>query len=137
LAPAELLERGAYVLADSADGDPQAILLASGSEVHLALAARAQLAAEGIRARVVSMPSWELFAEQDAAYREAVLPPAVRARVAIEAAVPLGWERWVGERGRVLGLSRFGASAPGEVVMEQLGFTASAVVQLVKEVLEQ
>jgi len=137
LAPAELLERGAYVLADSADGEPQAILLASGSEVHLALAARAQLAAEGIRARVVSMPSWELFAEQDAAYREAVLPPAVRARVAIEAAVPLGWERWVGERGRVLGLSRFGASAPGEVAMEQLGFTASAVVQLVKEVLEQ
>lgn len=137
LAPASLLARGAYVLAEARGGKPEAIVIASGSEVHLALAAQQRLAAQGIAVRVVSMPSWELFARQDAAYRQEVLPPHIRARVAVEAAVPFGWQRWVGEHGAVLGVERFGASAPGEVVMEKFGFTADNVTRLVEEVLQR
>jgi transketolase len=124
-------ERGAYVLAE-ATGPVQAIVIATGSEVQLALAARTELEAAGVGVRVVSMPCWELFAEQDAAYREHVLPAAVTARVAVEAGVTFGWREWVGTRGVVIGLDRFGASAPGEILLEQFGITAAAVVAAVR-----
>ena len=124
-------ERGGYVLADGAD----AIVLATGSEVSLALEARARLAAEGVRVRVVSMPCWELFAAQDAAYRESVLPAAITARVAVEAGSTFGWREHVGARGAVVGLDRFGASAPGEVLMEKLGITTEAVIAAVRRVI--
>ncbi len=134
LAPASELHRGAYALADS-DGQPDVILIASGSEVYLALDARDALAEEGIAARVVSMPSWELFEAQSDEYRDSVLPSSVPARLAIEPGVKLGWERYVGPRGDVIGLERFGASAPYEVVFENLGFTAGHVVEKAKTLL--
>jgi transketolase len=127
-------ERGAYVLADGDGGVPDAIIIATGSEVSIALVARERLAAAGVRARVVSMPSWELFAAQDPAYRESVLPVAVTARVAVEAGVTLGWREHVGTSGVVVGLDRFGASAPGEVLYEQLGITPAAVESAVRQV---
>jgi transketolase len=123
-------ERGAYVLADGTD----AIIMASGSEVAIALAARDELAKANISARVVSMPSWELFAEQDQAYRDDVLPPSRWQRVSIEAGVTFGWRQYVGERGRSIGVDRFGASAPGEVLYEKYGLTPAAVVDAVKQV---
>ena len=126
--------RGAYVLAEADPLPARIVLLATGSEVHLALAARALLARRGIAARVVSMPSWELFEEQDGAYRAGVLPEGVP-RVAIEAASPLGWERYVGADGAIVGLSRFGASAPGPVVYEKLGFTPEHVVEVASALL--
>jgi transketolase len=132
-ASSEGLLRGAYVLADAPDGKPQVLLLASGSEVHLALAAHEQLAQEGIAARVVSMPSWEIFEAQDEGYRNQVLPPAVNARVAVEAGVPMGWERYVGRQGKIIALNHFGASAPGGLVLEKFGFTADNVVAAAKE----
>ncbi len=138
LAPEGVLEgvaRGAYVRAEAEGGTPEVLLLSTGSEVSLAMDARAELAKVGIRARVVSMPSWELFERQDAAYRDSVLPPAVKARVAIEAAVPLGWHRWVGEAGRILALNRFGASAPYEQIYRGLGLTAQAVVEAARSLL--
>ena len=122
------LARGAYVLLDTAKVYPDIILLASGSEVELAVGAAAKLAEQGIGARVVSMPSWELFKEQSPEYQESVLPAAVKARLAIEAAVPFGWEQWVGPTGSVIGIDRFGASAPYKVIFEQLGFTVENVV---------
>ena len=131
LAPAEGLHRGAYVLAD-ADGPPDVILIASGSEVHLALEAREALAGDGVAARVVSMPSWELFEAQTAEYRASVLPPSVTARLAVEPGVTLGWERYVGPNGDVIGLERFGASAPYDVVFENLGFTAANIAERAK-----
>ena len=134
LASADGLHRGAYVLADS-DGQPDVILIASGSEICLALDARDALAEEGIAARVVSMPSWELFEAQSDEYRDSVLPSSVPARLAIEPGVKLGWERYVGPRGDVIGLERFGASAPYEVVFENLGFTAGHVVEKAKTLL--
>jgi transketolase len=112
LAPASGLRRGAYVLADAEAGEPEVILIASGSEVALALEAR-ERCGEGVAARVVSMPSWVLFERQPQEYQDEVLPPDVRARVAVEAASPHGWHRWVGGRGRVVGIGRFGESAPG------------------------
>jgi len=127
-APAEGLTRGAYVLADAPGGRPELILIGTGSEVALVITAHATLVREGVRARVVSMPSWELFAAQPAAYREQVLPKAVGRRLAVEAAASLGWERWVGPEGGILGLDRFGASAPGEVLMKELGFTTERVI---------
>jgi transketolase len=135
VAPASELRRGAYVLIDAGSGAPDAIAIATGSEVHVALAARDELAREGTCVRVVSMPSWELFEEQPREYREAVLPPEVTARVAVEAGSPFGWERWVGDRGRIVALDRFGASAPGEACMERFGFTAANVARAVREVL--
>jgi len=120
-------ERGAYILADANLGDPEVILIASGSEVGVALEARSRLEASGTAARVVSMPSWELFEEQPKAYRDKVLPPAIRARVAVEAGSPLGWERWVGDAGEIVGIDIFGASAPAGVTMEKFGFTAEHV----------
>ena len=131
LAPADGLHRGAYVLAD-ADGTPDVILIASGSEVHLALEARDALAGEGVAARVVSMPSWELFEAQTGEYKESVLPPSVTARLAVEPGVTLGWERYVGPHGDVIGLERFGASAPYQDVFEHLGFTAENIASRAK-----
>jgi transketolase len=111
------------------------ILIASGSEVHLALEAGRALSAEGIGIRVVSMPSWELFDAQGQEYRDAVLPPAVRARVAIEAGTPEGWEHYIGLDGAVIGMRTFGASAPGAELFEHFGFTVSAVMEKAREVL--
>lgn len=127
LASADLLRRGAYVLTDAGNGQPDIILIATGSEVQLALEARQRLAAQGIGARVVSMPSWELFEQQPDSYRDEVLPPSVTARLAIEAASPHGWHRYVGTMGAVIGMTRYGASAPYQVLMEQFGFTADNV----------
>jgi transketolase len=129
VAAAEELRQGAYVLADAPEGEPDLILIASGSEVSLALEARQKLQAEGIQARVVSMPSWKLFDAQPQAYRDSVLPPSVRARLAVEAGAPQGWHRYVGDCGDVLGVETFGASAPGDVVMREYGFTVENVVE--------
>ena len=129
LAPAEGLVRGAYVLAEAEGGRPDLILIATGSEVHLALEAQKLLAERGVRARVVNMPSWELFDRQPESYRRAVLPPEVTARLAIEAGVSQGWHRYVGPAGDVLGIERFGASAPYKVLQEKFGFTAEDVAQ--------
>jgi transketolase len=128
---------GGYVVAD-ADGRLDVILIATGSEVSLALEAREQLAGRGLKARVVSLPSWELFDEQPPAYRDSVLPPSVLARVAVEAGVPQGWERYVGAFGAVVGIeNRFGASAPIKALMEKYGFTAANVAAKAVEVLER
>jgi transketolase len=136
LGPASGLRRGGYVLADAPAGMPlEAIVIATGSEVSLALAARDDLIDIGIGVRVVSLPSWALFADQDVDYRNAVLPPEVFARVAVEAASPLGWERHVGSRGRIVAMSGFGASGPAADVQAHFGFTTEAVVTAVREVL--
>jgi transketolase len=128
-APAEGLHRGAYVLWQSAQGMPEVILIGTGSEVSVALDAGRRLAGEGVNVRVVSMPSWELFDGQPAEYREAVLPGSVEARVAVEAGIRLGWEHYVGLKGRVVGMDGFGASAPAEVVFQQFGITVDAVLE--------
>jgi transketolase len=128
-APADELRKGAYILADAPGGKPDIILIGTGSEVSLAVAAREKLVDQKVQARVVSMPSWELFDQQPQAYREAVLPKSVRARLAVEAALSQGWHRYVGDDGDVVAVDRFGASAPGNVVMEKLGFTVSHVVE--------
>jgi transketolase len=131
--PAGGLLRGGYVISEAAGGAPQALLIASGSEVAPALAAQRELAAEGIGARVVSLPCWEVFAAQPQAYRDSVLPPAVRARVSIEAGATFGWQRWIGDHGVAIGIDRFGASAPGNVNLEQLGVTSARAVSAVRE----
>jgi transketolase len=128
--------RGAYVLWEAKAGSPAVILMASGSEVHPALAAAKQLEQKGIPGRVVSFPSWELFAAQDAAYRESVLPAKVTARLAVEAGVSQGWERWVGGRGAIVSIDRFGASAPLAVLQEKFGFSAEAIAARVVELLQ-
>ncbi|MCQ4085003.1 transketolase [Streptomyces sp. RB6PN25] len=132
-APASGLAHGGYVLADPADGAPDVILVATGSEVHLAVQAHEQLDAEGIRSRVVSMPCWELFERQSKEYRDQVLPPSVTARIGIEQAATLGWERYVGAEGSVIGMHTFGASAPLKALLSKFGFTPEAVVRLAKE----
>lgn len=126
-AAADGAARGAYVLSDV--DEPQVILIGTGSEVHIALEAQALLADRNLAARVVSMPSWELFAEQPADYRHSVLPPAITARVAVEAAATLGWERYVGQTGAVVGLERYGASAPYQAIYRHLGITPEVVAQ--------
>lgn len=126
---AEGLRRGAYVLQEASGGSPALILLASGSELHMAVEARNTLEAEGIPTRVVSFPSWRLFQEEDPEYRDAVLPPGVTARVSVEAGTTLGWDRWVGSEGAIVGLDRFGASAPWKVLYERFGITTGAVVE--------
>jgi transketolase len=135
-APASGVAKGAYVLADS-EGTPEVILIGTGSEVHLCVQAYEQLKGEGVKARVVSMPSWELFERQDEAYREQVLPSAVRARVAVEKAGAFGWERWVGLRGAVVGMRSFGASAPLKQLQQKFGFTVENVVKVAREVMEK
>jgi transketolase len=134
-APAAGLHRGGYVLSDAAGGAPEAIILATGSEVGLALAAQDQLAGAGVRARVVSLPCWEAFAKQDQAYRDQVLPPSVTARVSVEAATTFGWSKWVGDRGASVGLDRYGASAPAATIFKELGFTPENVAQTVRKLL--
>ena len=134
-APASGVRHGAYVLADAPSGKPAVLLIASGSEVELAISAYEQLTAEGIPARVVSMPSMELFAREPHAYRDAVLPPEVRARLAIEAGSPESWWRWVGDAGAVLGIERFGASAPYRRIYQEFGLTVEHVVRRAKALL--
>jgi len=135
LAPASGVAKGAYVLADAPGGAPQVILIATGSEVSLAVAAHDLLVAQGIRSRVVSMPSWDIFEMQPQAYRDSVLPPSVTARVAIEQASTFGWERYVGPKGRVIGMSTFGASAPLKALMQKFGYEPDNVVAVAKEAL--
>jgi transketolase len=132
-ASAEGLRRGGYVLADPPDGDPEVILIATGSEVALAVEAHEQLAGEGVRSRVVSLPCWELFDRQDEAYRDAVLPPSVSARVSIEEASTLGWDRYVGPGGAMIGMHTFGSSAPLKDVQTKFGFTPERVVETATE----
>ena len=134
-APASGVSRGAYVLADAPGGKPEVILIASGSEVILAAEAHEELLARGIRSRVVSMPSWDIFEHQPQAYRDSVLPPEVTARVAIEQASAFGWERYVGWRGRVMGMKAFGASAPLKELQKKFGFEPDRVIETVKELL--
>jgi transketolase len=136
LGAAEGVARGGYVLADAPDGAPDVILLATGSEVALALDARDELAAGGIGARVVSMPCWELFDRQPDAYREEVLPPSVRARVAVEQASTLGWDRYVGTDGAVVGMHTFGASAPLKELLGKFGFVPGAVANVARGLVE-
>ena len=133
-APANGLDHGAYVLADAPGGAPEIVLMSSGSEVALVLDAQKKLEADGIRARAVSMPSMELFAKQDQAYRDGVLPKGVK-RIAMEAAHPMSWYKWVGDDGVILGLERFGASAPAAQIFEHLGITVDRLVQTAKEML--
>ena len=132
-APAAGLAKGAYVLADAPGGDPEVLLLATGSEVALCVAAHEQLVKEGIRSRVVSMPSWELFDDQPPEYRDAVLPPRVKARVSVEQGSTLGWERYVGSTGRTIGMRSFGASAPLKDLLKKFGFAPESVVAAAKE----
>ncbi len=136
LSSAADLGQGAYVLSE-AETSASAVIIATGSEVQIALEAQKTLATEGIGARVVSMPCMELFAEQPEEYRNEVLPPEIGARVAVEAGHPMSWYRWVGERGAVVALERFGASAPYARLYEELGITVDAVVQQVKHLIEQ
>ena len=132
-APASGVAKGGYVLADAPDGTPEVLLIATGSEVSLCLAARDRLAADGIKARVVSLPSWELFEEQPREYRDSVLPPAVLARVAVEEASTFGWERHAGASGSLVGIRSFGCSAPMQIVAEHHGFTSDHVVAAARE----
>jgi transketolase len=134
-APAAGVARGAYVLADAPGGAPEIILLATGSEVALVVAVHETLRAERIHSRVVSMPSWEIFERQPLEYRDAVLPPAVTARVAVEQASTFGWERYVGTRGRMVGMSTFGASAPLKELDRRFGFEPDRVAAIAREVL--
>jgi transketolase len=136
-ASAEGARRGGYVLADPEDGDPELILIATGSEVQLAVGAHELLAEEGIRSRVVSLPCWEAFERQEAAYRDEVLPPEIDARVAIEEGSPLGWERYTGERGAIMGMTTFGQSAPFNDVEAEFGFTIDEVAKVAREVVER
>jgi transketolase len=124
---------GAYVLADAPGRKPDVILIASGSEVILALEAHEQLLAQGIRSRVVSMPSWDIFESQPQEYRDRVLPPGVKARVAIEQASTFGWERYVGATGRIIGMHTFGASAPLKELQKKFGFEPDQIVTAAKE----
>jgi len=136
LAPASLAERGAYTLWESSPS-PDLILIGTGAEVGLTLAAGRKLAEDGTAVRVVSMPCWELFEEQPAEYRDEVLPPEVKARLSIEPGVELGWSKWVGDHGSSISIEHFGASAPGEVVLEQFGYNLDNVVARATALLER
>jgi transketolase len=125
--------RGAYILADADGGKPQVILLATGSEVSLCLDAYEKLKQEGIKARVVSMPSWEIFERQEQSYRDQVLPPDINARVAVEQGSTLGWAHYAGDKGRIIGMRTFGASAPIKELQKKFGFTSDAVIQAARE----
>jgi len=136
-APASGLARGAYVLADAPGGKPEILLIASGSEVGLAVDAHEKLVADGIRSRIVSMPSWDIFERETQAYRDSILPPEIGARVAIEQASTFGWERYVGSTGRVIGMHTFGASAPLKALQQEFGFTIDNVVAAAKAQLQR
>ena len=132
-APASGVARGAYVLADPPSGNPEVILIAWGSELSLAVQAHERLLAEGVRSRVVSMPSWDIFEHQPREYRETVLPPRVKARVAVEQGSTLGWDRYIGENGRVIGMNTFGASAPLKELQRKFGFEPERIVAAAME----
>ncbi|MFO8036980.1 MAG: transketolase [Anaerolineales bacterium] len=136
-ASAEGLVKGAYVLADLGQGDPELMLMASGSEVDLIVKAGERLAEEGVKVRLISFPSWELFEKQDRAYQKSHLLPGVERRLAVEAGVSQGWERWVGDRGRVISVETYGASAPGSRVFEEFGFTVEHVLQEARGLLKE
>ena len=136
-APAAGVAKGAYVLAEAKGGNPELILMATGSEVQICLTVYEELTAEGRRVRVVSMPCWEIFENQSAEYRESVLPSAVTARIAVEQASTMGWAQYVGEKGRVIGMKTFGASAPLKELLKKFGFTPDAVLRTARELLEQ
>jgi len=136
-APASGVARGAYVLGDAPNGSPEVILIASGSEVRLAVEAHEKLLAERIRSRVVSMPSWEIFDHQDQVYRDSVLPPRVKSRVAVEQASTFGWERYTGLEGRIIGMRTFGASAPLKELQRKFGFEPNLVVEAAKHLLQK
>lgn len=129
VSPAEGVLRGAYILAEADGGRPDLIIIGTGSEVQWALEARPRLQEQGIKTRVVSIPCWELFEEQDQSYRDEVLPPNVKKRLAIEAASPMGWRKWVGDEGSIIAVETYGASAPAEIIFEKYGFTTDNVVQ--------
>ena len=133
--PAAGTNRGAYILADLGDSKPEVILMASGTEVPIIAEAGQILAGDGFNVRLVSFPSWELFADQDVDYQNKVLPPEITARISVEAGITLGWDRWVGPQGRLIGLDHFGASAPQKVLYQKFGFTAENVVKQAKELL--
>ncbi len=135
VAPVAGVKKGGYVLSDAAGGAPQAIIIATGSELGVAVQAQAQLATAGVRTRVVSLPCWELFDSQSAAYKEEVLPRSIAVRVSIEAGATFGWHRWVGDRGACIGIDRYGASAPGGTNMKEFGFTADNVAATVQSLL--
>jgi transketolase len=126
--------RGGYVLREATGGSPRLITIGTGSELQLAFAAAETLEAEGIPTRVVSLPCWERFEAQDQAYRDSVLPPGVRNRVSVEIGVSLGWERWVGDEGAIVGLDHFGASAPAGTIFEHFGFTSDRVTDVARRV---
>jgi transketolase len=132
-APAAGLAKGAYVLADAQGGNPEVLLIATGSEVSLCVETHEQLVKEGIRSRVISMPSWELFDHQPREYRDEVMPPSVTARIAVEQASTLGWERYVGSAGRTIGMATFGASAPLKELQKKFGFEPENVIRVAKE----
>ena len=136
-APAAGVAKGAYILADASDGKPDVILMATGSEVSLCVNVYEQLKSEGIKARVVSMPSWDIFEKQSEEYKEQVLPPSVTARVSVEAASTFGWERYVGPRGKMVGMHSFGTSAPLKDVLKKFGFTAEKVAEAAREAIHQ
>jgi transketolase len=136
-AAASGVARGAYVLADPPGGDPEIILIATGSELSLAVDAHEKLVADGIRSRVVSMPSWDIFEHQTQEYRDSVLPPHIAARIAIEQASTFGWERYVGTAGRVIGMHTFGASAPLKALQQEFGFTVENVMATVRSMLQR
>src|SRR5262249_24597365 len=134
-APASGVARGGYVLADAGEGQAEIILIGTGSELSLCVAAYEKLTAEGVRARVVSMPSTDIFDQQAQDYKNSVLPPEVGARVSVEAAAVFGWERYVGPSGAIIGMTTFGASGPGKEAMKKFGFTSEHVIATAKEVL--
>ena len=136
-APASEVAQGAYILADPPGGNPEVILIASGSELSLAVNAHETLLAEGIRSRVVSMPSWDIFDHQTQEYRDRVLPPNVKARVAVEQASTFGWERYVGSSGNIIGMKTFGASAPLKELQRKFGFEPDRVVAAAKALLDR
>jgi transketolase len=134
-AGAENLHRGAYILADLGNGQPQVILMASGSEVQLIIDAGKQLEGEGIPVRLVSFPSWDIFENQPISYQQKVLDPSIEKRISVEAGIKMGWEKWIGEKGRAISLERYGASAPGEILYKEFGLTVDTIIRAVKELL--
>src|SRR5581483_3127117 len=132
-APASGVAKGAYILADASDGKPEVILMSTGSEVSLCIEAYEKLKSEGIKARVVSMPSWEIFEKQDESYRHQVFPPQIKARVSVEQAATFGWQQYVGSTGKTIGMHTFGSSAPLKDLLKKYGFSPDKIVEAAKE----
>ena len=130
------MDRGAYILSNC-KGRAQVLLIATGAEVHITLEAQKMLAKKGVAARVINMPSWEIFEEQSVDIKKRILPPSVKNRIAVEAGIPMGWERYVGSKGKVIGIDGFGASAPGGTVLKKYGFTAEKIVAAALEMLKK